>query len=91
MLTSIDRDGTRNGYDLELISAIAETVNVPVIIGGGPGKSSHVVDGLKQGGADAAALGTMLHFQLASIADVKTALTDSNISIRPIPAGSAQR
>lgn len=88
MLTSIDRDGTRQGYDLALTSAVADVVNIPVIAGGGPGKVEHVTEIFQQGQADAAALGTLLHFRLASIADVKRGLTDAGISIRPSPPPS---
>lgn len=85
MLTSIDRDGTRQGYDLELISAVTATVNIPVIAGGGPGKATHVADAFTTGRADAAALGTLLHFRLASIAEVKSSVREAGIPVRPVP------
>lgn len=84
MLTSIDRDGTRSGCDLQLIAAVAEVATVPVIAGGGPGKPQHVVEAVVDGGADAVAIGTLLHFNLASIAEVKQSLAAAGVAVRPI-------
>jgi len=84
LLTSIDRDGTRTGCDLELVREVAAAVSVPVIAGGGPGKPEHVAEAINAGGADAVALGTLLHFKLFSLADVKRALHAAGIPIRPL-------
>jgi cyclase len=88
LLTSIDQDGMRTGCDLRLVSAISSAVSVPVIAGGGPGKPSHVVDAVTAGGADAVAIGTLLHFNLASIADVKRELAAAGVPIRPLSTRS---
>ncbi len=84
MLTSIDRDGTRLGCDAALIRAVTREVNVPVIAGGGPGTPQHAVDAVVGCGADAVALGTLLHFRLATVAQVKDALAAAQVTIRPV-------
>lgn len=84
MLTSIDRDGTRIGCDAELIRAVTQETSVPVIAGGGPGTPQHVVDAVVNCRADAVALGTLLHFRLASVAQVKEALADAGVTVRPV-------
>ena len=84
LLTSIDMDGTRKGYDLELTKLVAQSVPIPVIASGGPGKISHVVDGFLVGYADAAALGTLLHFNLADVPTVKRGLIDAGVEVREI-------
>src|SRR5262249_62288725 len=61
LLTSIDRDGTRSGFDLELTRAVADAVGIPVVASGGAGKAEHVRAGLVEGGADAALLAGILH------------------------------
>ena len=88
LLTSIDRDGTRNGCDLELTRAVSEAVSIPVIASGGPGKVEHVAAAIQDGKADAVALGTLLHFNLATVSDVKLHLTNAGISVRPVEASS---
>lgn len=70
LLTSVDQDGTRRGFDLDLIAAIGPHVHVPVIASGGAGTPEHVAEALRAG-ADGVSLGTMLHFQLASIGAIK--------------------
>lgn len=86
LLTSIDRDGTRSGCDLELTKAVSEAVSIPVIASGGPGKPEHVAEAILEGRADAVALGTLLHFQLASVDEVKAALQAAGLPVRPIVA-----
>jgi cyclase len=82
LLTSIDADGMKRGCDLALTRAIAEAVSVPVIASGGPGSAQHVVDAFLEGKAEAVALGSLLHFKLASIADVKGAMAKAGIETR---------
>jgi cyclase len=82
LLTSIDRDGTRSGYDLALTRAVAEGVRVPVIASGGGGSASDVADVL-QAGAAAALLASTLHFGLLSIGPLKEELAARGISVRP--------
>lgn len=85
LLTSIDRDGTRSGYDLALTRAIADAVRVPVIASGGAGSIADVADVLDAGGASAALLASTLHFGLLQIGPLKAALAERGISVRPLP------
>ena len=81
LLTSIDRDGGREGYDLELTRAVAEAVPVPVIASGGAGASDHLRDALAAG-ADAVLLAGILHDGVVSIASIKASLTRDGIPVR---------
>ena len=88
LVTSIDRDGTRAGYDLELTRSIAASVRVPVIASGGAGSAADVADVLRAG-AGAALLAGTLHFGVLRIGPLKTALAESGLSVRlPAPAPS---
>jgi cyclase len=82
LLTSIDQDGTKKGFDLELLTAVAAAVRVPVIASGGPGAPAHVVAAFGQGHADAVALGTILHFNLATIVALKESLAAAGVPVR---------
>jgi len=82
ILTSIDRDGTRSGYDVELTRAVADAVTVPVIASGGAGSPEHVVDVLSRAAADAALIAGVVHDGQITIATIKRALTARNILIR---------
>lgn len=82
LLTSIDRDGTRAGYELELTAAVAAAVDVPLIASGGAGAPSHVVDVLASGGADAALVAGILHEQLTTVAEIKALLGRHGIPLR---------
>jgi imidazole glycerol-phosphate synthase subunit HisF len=82
LVTSIDRDGRRLGYDLELTARIVEAVNVPVIASGGAGSSEHVRDAFLLAGADGALASGMFHDGVVSIANVKQVLADAGISVR---------
>jgi cyclase len=82
LLTSMDRDGTNDGYDLPLTTAISEAVGVPVIASGGAGELSHLADAL-QSGADAALAASIFHFGRFSIADTKRYLAGAGIPVRP--------
>jgi cyclase len=84
LLTSIDRDGARTGYDLELTRAVADAVTVPVIASGGVGKVQDLVDGVIQGHASAVLAASIFHFGEVSIAQAKAALRAANIPVRPI-------
>lgn len=83
LLTSIDRDGTRSGYDLELTRAIADTVRAPVIASGGAGSSSDVVEVLTRGGAQAALLASLLHLRITTIPALKADLAARGVPVRP--------
>ena len=82
LLTSMDRDGTTDGYDLALTRAVAETVGVPVIASGGAGAATHLVDALLEGGADAVLAASIFHYGELSIADAKAAMRDAGIEVR---------
>jgi cyclase len=84
LLTSIDADGTRNGYDIELTRTIAQAVPVPVIASGGAGKLEHFAEVMMAGCADAALAATLFHDKILSIGEVKTYLAARGISIRPM-------
>jgi cyclase len=82
LLTSIDRDGTRNGYDVELTRAVAEAVSVPVIASGGGGESAHVIEVLSSGGADAALMAGAFHDGSRSVGEIKRAMQTAGIPVR---------
>jgi cyclase len=82
LLTSMDMDGTKNGYDLELTQKISRGVNIPVIASGGAGTMEHVYEALTRGGADAALLASCLHYCEFSIRELKGYLTRKGISVR---------
>ena len=83
LLTSMDRDGTRVGYDLPLTRAIVDAVGVPVIASGGVGNLDHLVAGIRDGGASAVLAASIFHFGEHTIADAKQALLDAGLPARP--------
>jgi cyclase len=82
LLTSMDRDGTKDGYDLELTRALAEAVTVPVIASGGAGALEHFYDALVEGQADAALAASLFHFGIHTIAEVKAYLAERGVEVR---------
>jgi len=82
LLTSIDRDGTRSGFDLELTRAVADAVGIPVVASGGAGKAEHVRAVLVEGGADAALLAGILHDGTTTVRGLKDALFRTGIPVR---------
>jgi cyclase len=82
LLTSMDRDGTRAGYDLELVRAVAEAVSIPVIASGGVGELAHLADGLAAG-ADAVLAASIFHYGEHTIADAKRYLAGRGLPVRP--------
>ena len=84
LLTSMDRDGTRDGYDLDLIRTIADQVTVPVIASGGVGNLDHLVAGIRDGHASAVLAASIFHFGEASIADAHAALAVAGIPVRTV-------
>ncbi|HEV8674298.1 MAG TPA: imidazole glycerol phosphate synthase subunit HisF [Methylomirabilota bacterium] len=82
LLTSMDRDGTRDGYDLELTAAVADAVPVPVIASGGVGTLAHLYEGLTAGRADAALAASIFHFGQHSIAEAKAYLRQRGVPVR---------
>jgi cyclase len=83
LLTSMDRDGTRDGYDCALTRTVADAVPVPVIASGGVGTLAHLVEGVVDGGADAVLAASIFHFAQHSVAEAKAALRAAGISVRP--------
>jgi len=82
LLTSMDTDGTKDGYDIELTAAVSERVNIPVIASGGAGKKSHFLDALTKGHADAVLAASLFHYKELSINDLKEYLDENGISVR---------
>lgn len=82
LLTSMDRDGTQQGYDLELTATVAEAVSVPVVASGGVGTMEHLHDGLTRGRADAVLAASIFHYQAYSIQEVKRYLRERGIPVR---------
>lgn len=82
LVTSMDRDGTKDGYDIELIKRITDMVRVPVIASGGVGKLEHFVEGAKAGATGLLAA-SVFHFGQFKVADVKEALSNAQIAVRP--------
>jgi cyclase len=84
LLTSIDREGTRKGYDVDLSAAIAKSVNVPVIVSGGYGEPRHLIEVVEQGGADAVAIADAVHYGRATFTDIRTSARAAGIGMRQI-------
>jgi imidazole glycerol-phosphate synthase subunit HisF len=82
LLTSMDRDGTRNGYDIALTRAIAEAVTVPVIASGGVGNLEHLVDGIRDGHASAVLAASIFHFGEYSVRDAKSYMARAGLPVR---------
>jgi cyclase len=82
LLTSMDADGTQAGYDLELLQAVTDAVNVPVIASGGAGSLEHFCEALTTGGAEAALAASLFHYRQLSIAEVKSYLASQNVLVR---------
>ena len=83
LLTSMDRDGTRAGYNLPLTRAVADAVAIPVIASGGVGTLAHLVEGVAQGHASAVLAASIFHFGEHSIAEAKAAMAAAGIPVRP--------
>ncbi len=82
LLTSMDCDGVKNGYDIELTRAVSSSVKIPVIASGGAGKMEHFYDALTEGGADAALAASLFHFREMEIVDLKKYLKNRNVPVR---------
>ena len=82
LLTSIDRDGTKDGYDIELTCAIVDAVTVPVIASGGCGKPQHMVEVFKKSSVEAALAASIFHYEAHSVNRVKQFLKDNDIPVR---------
>jgi cyclase len=86
LLTSMDRDGTREGFDLELTRAVTDLVDVPVIASGGVGTLEHLVEGVLEGGADAVLAASIFHFGEHTVAEAKQVLAARGVTVRPVAA-----
>jgi len=82
LLTSMDRDGTEDGYELELTRAVADAVDVPVIASGGAGKLDHLVDAVEQGRADAVLCASIFHYGQYTVGEAKQRMRDAGIPVR---------
>jgi cyclase len=82
LLTSMDRDGAKTGYDVALLKAVSSAVGVPVIASGGAGNAQHMIDAVKAGGADAVLAASIFHFGELSIGEVKAAMAAAGVPVR---------
>lgn len=82
LVTSMDRDGTKNGFDLELMKVLAEKIQIPIIASGGVGNLQHLVDGVVEGKADAVLAASIFHFAEYSISEAKEFMHDAGIEMR---------
>ena len=83
LLTSMDRDGTKDGFDCELLEKVSSATNVPIIASGGVGELNHFLDGVTKGSADALLAASVFHFGELTIKEVKNHLTSNGINVRP--------
>jgi imidazole glycerol-phosphate synthase subunit HisF len=90
LLTSMDRDGTKEGFDIALTRTISDEVNVPVIASGGVGTLDHLVEGIVEGGADAVLAASIFHFREHTIADAKQTLLAAGVMVRPPAARQSE-
>jgi len=84
LLTSMDRDGTKDGFDLELTRAVSDAVEVPVIASGGAGTTTHCVEAIERGGASAVLAASIFHRREIDIADLKQAMAEAGIPVREV-------
>ena len=89
VLTSMDADGTKNGYDLEMTRAVSEAVSIPVVASGGAGKPEHLADAILLGKADAALAAGIFHFGEHTIAEVKRVMRERGVAVREPAAACA--
>jgi cyclase len=83
LVTSMDRDGTRDGYDLALLSALRERVDVPIVASGGVGNLEHLYEGATTGRADALLAASIFHFGEYTVGEAKTYLAERGVTVRP--------
>jgi cyclase len=82
LITSMDRDGTKKGYDIDLISKIEKSVNIPIIASGGVGSLQHLVEGIREGGASAVLAASIFHYGIFTIKEAKKYLDENKIPVR---------
>ncbi len=83
LLTSMDRDGTEDGYELELTRRVADAVDVPVIASGGAGRLEHLVEAVDDGHADAVLCASIFHYGRYTVAEAKRAMAAAGVPVRP--------
>ncbi|MEX0610364.1 MAG: imidazole glycerol phosphate synthase subunit HisF [Balneolaceae bacterium] len=84
LLTSMDRDGTKSGFDLDILKEVHKHIHIPVIASGGAGSIQHCIDALKLANADAVLAASIFHFKEISISDLKSKMEQEGISVRPV-------
>ncbi|ODT66235.1 MAG: imidazole glycerol phosphate synthase subunit HisF [Pelagibacterium sp. SCN 63-23] len=84
MVTAVDREGTRKGYDIDLIQQVRSAVRIPVIASGGMGTIGHFLEAAREGGADGVAMADVLHYGRMSLADIRAAALDAKLGVRDI-------
>jgi len=84
LLTSMDRDGTRDGFDIALTHAVSSSVGVPVIASGGVGTLDHLAEGVLQGGATGVLAASIFHFGEHTIAEAKSVMSSRGVRVRPV-------
>ena len=89
LLTSMDRDGTADGYDIPLLQAVVQAVSIPVIASGGAGAPAHFLQAFVEAGADAALAATLFHYRLLTVPDLKTYLLANGVLVRSVEAPDA--
>ena len=82
LLTSMDRDGTKNGFDLDLTSRVSDSISVPLIASGGVGNLQHLADGVTLGKADAVLAASIFHFSEHSVLEAKQFMSEQGINVR---------
>jgi len=90
LLTSIDREGTCDGFDVELVQAVSTAVSIPLIASGGMGKADHLTDVIQNGKADAVAMAHVLHYQELSLTDLRTTMSSAGIKTRHFQSVAAE-
>lgn len=90
LLTSMDRDGTRDGYDIQLTRTVVERVGIPVIASGGVGSLAHLLEGVSAGGADAVLAASIFHYCEHTVGDAKEYLRRNGIPVRPVVRGGSR-
>jgi len=87
LVTSMDRDGTRDGYDLELTAAVSRAVDIPVVASGGVGRLEHLVEGATEGRADAVLVASVFHLREHTVGEAKAYLSEHGVTVRPSTPG----
>lgn len=83
-MTSVDREGTRKGFDVELVRAVSETVDVPVIASGGMGSIQHLLEVVRVGKADAVAMADIIHYRRQTLLQIRQAALAAGLSVREL-------